>query len=98
MRALDDAEAAAAGGQTQLEEARDSLSASQSRHGDGEVGVVVFVVAAAEGGGWWVAVGAFWGVLFLWWKRSLDTSVMWSRAMAMRERAFGDVFLFRGRS
>ncbi|CAN0362568.1 unnamed protein product, partial [Ectocarpus fasciculatus] len=37
LRALGDAEAAAAGGETQLEEARDSLSASQSRHGDGEL-------------------------------------------------------------
>ncbi|CAM9228832.1 unnamed protein product, partial [Ectocarpus sp. 8 AP-2014] len=37
LRALGDAEAAAAGGEAQLEEARDSLSASQSRQGDGEL-------------------------------------------------------------
>lgn len=45
VAALDDAEAAAARGRAQLEEARDALSASQRRQGDSEVcvGVCVYV-------------------------------------------------------
>ncbi|CAM9786969.1 unnamed protein product [Ectocarpus sp. 4 AP-2014] len=45
LRALGDAEAAAAGGEAQLEEARDSLSASQLRQGDGELASIRRFVA-----------------------------------------------------
>ncbi|CAN0212340.1 unnamed protein product [Ectocarpus sp. 12 AP-2014] len=45
LRALGDAEAAAAGGEAQLEEARDTLSASQLRQGDGELASIRRFVA-----------------------------------------------------